>query len=148
MHFKRAAPKVDISRIQGNGHNALDFHVAFHLGELRNARPESDIPHHLRKDTGFEPLIAHLRSKGIDVQRSSTLAGVVPVADDVIEAVVQHLARRGAARPGRAKTLANTIHTFLGKTLDNWQVLAVIETLKRRAVLSMKDGKVTYSLFR
>lgn len=47
-------------RMEGNGPNALDFHIAFMLGELARADPEGYF-HIISKDTGFDPLIRYAR---------------------------------------------------------------------------------------
>ena len=43
-------------KITGNGPNALDFHIAFYVGELSTHDPEGYF-HIISKDTGFDPLI-------------------------------------------------------------------------------------------
>src|SRR5262245_10004901 len=50
-------------QISGNGANALDFHIAFMVGELSKTDPSAHF-HIISKDSGFDPLIAHLRKKG------------------------------------------------------------------------------------
>jgi hypothetical protein len=60
-------------RINGNGRNALDFHIAFHLGELAAKDPEG-FYHVISKDTGFDPLLGYLKARGIHAQRSGRYA--------------------------------------------------------------------------
>jgi hypothetical protein len=130
-------------RVSGNGRNALDFHIAFYLGELAAKNPKAQF-HVVSKDKGFEPLLAHLRLKGIEVQRAATLAAVVPQTDDKLGTVIAHLKGMGHARPRRTKTLASTINAKLGKGLDESEIQSLIDELQRRGVVSLKDGKVTY----
>ncbi len=47
-------------KIAGNGSNALDFHIAFYIGQLAAADPTAFF-HIISKDSGFDPLIAHLK---------------------------------------------------------------------------------------
>ena len=49
-------------KISGNGPNALDFHIAFYVGELSKIDPEAYF-HIISKDTGFDPLIKHLKER-------------------------------------------------------------------------------------
>ena len=60
-------------RISGNGSNALDFHVAFYIGLLAQTDPRGFF-HIISKDTGFDPLVAHLKSKKILACRSVGIA--------------------------------------------------------------------------
>ncbi|HXF07201.1 MAG TPA: PIN domain-containing protein [Candidatus Acidoferrales bacterium] len=47
-------------RIEGNGPNALDFHIAFTIGELARVDSEGYL-HIISRDTGFDPLIRYAR---------------------------------------------------------------------------------------
>ena len=51
--------RADYVEISGLGKNALDFHIAFYIGELAGQVPGAFF-HIISKDTGFDPLIAHL----------------------------------------------------------------------------------------
>ena len=55
-------------KIKGNGPNALDFHVAFYIGQLSKENSDGHF-HIISKDKGFDPLIKHLESKKILAQR-------------------------------------------------------------------------------
>lgn len=55
-------------KVGGSGRNALDFHIAFYIGELAARDPEAWF-HIISKDTGFDPLIKHLKTRNIRVQR-------------------------------------------------------------------------------
>ena len=48
-------------KIGGNGKNALDFYLAFYVGDLAAKDPEAGF-HILSDDTGFDPLIKHLKA--------------------------------------------------------------------------------------
>jgi len=68
-------PDSQYIKISGNGPNALDFHIAYYIGELAQQFPESNF-HIISRDTGFDPLIRHLRSRKIRVQREKDLAEI------------------------------------------------------------------------
>ena len=55
-------------KIGGSGRNALDFHLAFYLGELTQQYP-GGVFRIVSKDSGFDPLIAHLQARGFAVER-------------------------------------------------------------------------------
>lgn len=59
-------------KISGQGPNALDFHIAFYLGQELTSRPDSDCAI-LSGDTGFDPLVRHLRALGHACARVTSL---------------------------------------------------------------------------
>jgi PIN domain len=59
--------------IEGQGKNALDFHIAFYLGEYL-ARDPATACVILSKDKGFDPLVRHLARRGFAVRRANTMA--------------------------------------------------------------------------
>jgi hypothetical protein len=139
-------------RIAGNGRNALDFHIAFHLGELAEKCPDSYF-YVISKDTGFDPLIRHLTDRGLHVRRSGDLAEIPMLGlslpqtvDERVAAIVKDLARRGQARPRKRATLANAIHSLFGKKLDELELNGLVDELARRGHVEFAGTKVTYSL--
>src|SRR6516225_11029728 len=56
--------------IEGQGKNALDFHIAFYLGEFLARAPHTACVI-LSKDKGFDPLVRHLTRRGLDVRRAN-----------------------------------------------------------------------------
>lgn len=129
--------------IHGSGRNALDFHIAFHLGELVAAEPTAAF-HVVSKDKDFDRLIEHMRSRGISVQRCSSLENVVPVSDDLMRTVLERLAGHGN-RPGKRKSLAKTIANWF-KDLEESRVEAILEALEMRGTIAVREGKVAYNL--
>jgi len=65
--------RADYVRISGNGSNALDFHIAFYIGQLAREDPRGFF-HIISRDTGFDPLIKHLKAKKIFSCRSAAIA--------------------------------------------------------------------------
>jgi len=59
--------------IEGQGKNALDFHIAFYLGEFLARAPHTACVI-LSKDKGFDPLVRHLTRRGLDVRRANSMA--------------------------------------------------------------------------
>lgn len=54
------------------GNNALDFHITYFLGTLAATEPEAFF-HIISKDTGFDPLLDHLKKQKITAVRSVSL---------------------------------------------------------------------------
>jgi hypothetical protein len=71
--MQRLGARGEYVRISGNGPNALDFHIACHLGERIAVDPEADY-RIVSKDTGFDPLVRHLKARGYSVRRVGSIA--------------------------------------------------------------------------
>ena len=62
------AASVELVRLSASGRNALDFTLAYYIGRAVAADPAGFF-HIVSKDTGYDPMIAHLRSRHIRVRR-------------------------------------------------------------------------------
>jgi len=67
-------------QMEGQGKNALDFHIAYTLG-LLVAEDRKRRIFVLSKDTGFDPLIAYLGKRGIACERIEELGKFLTVKD-------------------------------------------------------------------
>lgn len=138
--------------IDGSGPNALDFHIAYYIGELAATDPTGSF-HVISKDKGFDPLIRHLKGKNIRVRRESDLAEIpnlrIPKKakkDDKIDAIVKNLLGRGQSRPRKVKTLQNTINDLVSETLNEAQLTALIDELQKRGHIVVNNGNIKYKL--
>ena len=57
------------------GSNALDFHIAYYVGVLSASEPTA-VFHIISKDTGFDPLLKHLKARGVRAHRSVRIADI------------------------------------------------------------------------
>lgn len=139
-------------KISGNGQNALDFHIAYYIGQLTVQDPEGYF-HIISKDTGFDPLIKHLRTRKIRIHRERDLAEI-PVLrissatdnDERIKAIIKNLAGRGQSRPRKVKTLANTINSLFTKKLEDSELMSLMKILKERKYIVENEGNISYKL--
>lgn len=138
--------------IDGNGPNALDFHIAYYIGELAAADPKGNF-HIISKDRGFDPLIRHLKGKDIQVRRETDLAEIPNLRipnkakkDDVIDAIVKNLVGRGQSRPRKVKTLQNTISNLVTDSLNEQQLAALVNEMKKRKLIVVNNGNIKYTL--
>lgn len=139
-------------KISGSGRNALDFHIAFYLGDLIARDPQGAF-HVISKDTGFDPLLRHLKENGVNVQRSRDIAELPFLQisaeqsdDEKLKAIVKNLKGRGQSRPRKTKTLANTINNLFAKNLSEAELDALIALLEKRGHIRVKNDKVSYRL--
>ena len=109
--------------------------------------------HIISKDTGFDPLIRHLKAKGIKVQREKQL-GEIPVlkvsgtasSTEMIDAIVRNLSSRGHARPRKVSTLSNSINSLFTEGLGSSQVASLVDQLESLGHIIVKNGNVSYRL--
>ncbi|MDM8348083.1 PIN domain-containing protein [Pseudomonas sp. sp1636] len=151
-------------QIEASGKNALDFHIAFYMGRISASDPESRFVV-LSKDTGYDPLLKHMRGCGIPANRSGVAAATkAPTATPVVatenqkksplqmslaervEHVRQHLNRAGKAKPAKLKTLDSAIKSLFQKKLDDSAVTALINELIRQGLVIENQGSVSYKL--
>jgi PIN domain len=131
---------ADCIPISGSGRNALDFHIAYYIGRLAAGMPDACF-HIVSNDTGFDPLIRHLRSQGIVCLRSKSIADI-PLHGKV-GAVVLRLIKFKDAKPRTLKTLRNAIKTLFA-TIEDDALEEVISQLTLIGAIKVADGKVEY----
>ena len=145
--------KAQYVEIEGSGPNALDFHIAYYIGELAAKDPHAQF-HVVSKDKGFDPLIRHLRGKNIAVRREIDVAEIPELristntsTDDMVNAIVKNLIGRGQSRPRKVKTLQNTISHLIKEGLDEKALAALVEEMKKRKHIAVQNGNVSYRFF-
>ena len=94
------AASVQLVRLTTSGENALDFALAYYVGRAAAADPTGHF-HIVSKDTGFDPLIEHLRSRHIDAHRHNDFTALTfsgsakppsALPEDLMPRVLEHLA--------------------------------------------------------
>ena len=141
--------------IEGQGKNALDFHIAFYLGEYlaRNRDTQCVI---LSKDTGFDPLIAHLKSRGFNVRRTATLGGAFPAGERVSlpGAAADGPWQRASTwldglqrnrRPRKRRGLVASLHSHLSKKVSTEQIEQFVDRMIAEGRISESNGALSYN---
>lgn len=158
--------------LESPGANALDFHVAFHLGRLAAEDP-SGFFHIISKDTGFDPLIQHLKARKVFSARSPTIeempcfrvaSPVTPVIapaqvppnerhaadigrfDEFCAMAIAQLVSMKQKRPGRLSTLHNAIQSKLGKDVSGSTVDMVCSELVKRGLVKVAGQRLAYAI--
>lgn len=143
---------VEYVLLETAGNNAVDFHIAYYVGVLSSEDPAAYF-HIISKDSGFDPLIKHLKRRKIFAQRSTCIAEMpyfkpaLPAAPEAqVEAAVADLRRRKAARPRTKKTLISTLHALFKKELSEQQISHLVAALCSRGFVKVEGAKVSYDL--
>jgi len=159
--------RADYVILETPGVNALDFHIAYYLGILA-ANDPSGFFHIVSKDTGFDPLIKHMKANKIFAVRSISIEEMpclTPPAtksraiainqknsstrtsiDELIEITVEDLLKRNTSKPRTPKTLMSTIHAKFGKNTLAVDIEAVYKGLMSRGYVKVNGTKVSYDL--
>lgn len=123
--------------IEGQGKNALDFHIAYYLGEYLTAAPDADCVI-LSRDKGFDPLVRHLTGRGFKVRRVAALGDAFGAAEE--RTAARSRARRAAAvRPrtaARAEPAHEPPHPHLDQAVEKLRRMPSRNLPKRRATLA------------
>lgn len=150
--IQRLGQSANYVKISSNGSNALDFHIAYYIGHIAASEPDAFF-HIISKDTGFDPLIAHLKSRKILACRSRDI-GDMPIVkaantkspQEKIAVIVANLKLRGAAKPRTAKTLSSTISSLFQKALPDSELAALLKLMEKRGLIEITGTRVAYSL--
>ena len=143
--MQRLGDKAKYITISGSGKNALDFHIAYYLGELAE-RDSDGYFHIIAKDTGYDQLIKHLKGKHIHAARHTNIA-LIPFLssqkdksqDEQVAGIVKNLKVSSKSRPRKMKTLTNYIRSLFGNQLDDKQVAGLIGELKKQGYVVVDD---------
>ena len=137
-------------KISGNGPNALDFHIAYHIGKLSAANPGACF-HIISKDKGFDPLIKHLGEQKIICSRSSSISEITRLQasknvhpNQRAGIFYEKRIASNKARPARVTTLQRAILSHFHKELSPEEVAKVVEALKQAGYVVVNGKKVSY----
>ena len=149
--LQRMGDRAQYVRLTGDGKNALDFHIAFYIGQIAAKDPNAFF-HIISKDKGFQPLVEHLKTLNIFCARSEDVHQIplvrsskVKTPDQRAVLFIEKLEKPGATRARTPKTLRNAIATLFQKQVSDTDVDAIIAELQRKGFLSIADNKVIYS---
>ena len=137
--------------INGNGKNALDFHIAFYMGVSSEKETTASFTI-LSKDTGFDPLIKHLISKGIKCKRIEDIntfskPKVIPKQNKNVDKIVSDLETYfiKCDKKMRPKKYSKFIAFVKSRgNLDDTVVNAVIDKMTTGRLIEIKEEKIVY----
>jgi hypothetical protein len=163
---------ADYIQIQGKGPDAVDFHIAFYIGEIATREPGT-IFRIISKDKGFDPLVKHLTQRGIDIDRLPEIplpatppAPAVAATKNVKAATPSPATKQKPAaavttrtrakdvvarlkkstRPAKLTTLRSSLMSWYEAAWGEKSVNAVLQSLQDSKVVIVSGTKVTYDL--
>jgi hypothetical protein len=150
MHELKTKP--ELIQMKGQGKNALDFHIAYYLGKCAEIDPKG-VFKIFSGDSGFDPLIRHLKSCGIDCTQTIELPAkaiatpsrkrVKKSLHEMVAEFSDHLEKISEkVRPKKEAKLRHSIQNHFHE--EENVVDGVLKGLVAKNRIVIKDGKVTY----
>jgi hypothetical protein len=158
---------VQMIRSPKSGKNALDFVLAYHLGQAVQGDPKGYF-HIVSKDAGFDALVDLLKSRHVRVKRHddwtalnlhaqakpaaevvSPAAAARPALSEAAQKLLENLRKNLKGRPKKEKTLIAHAVNFTGKDKPDAEVGAgkVVGELKKARYITVDDKcAVTYQV--
>jgi len=145
--------QVQLIESEGASRNALDLVLAYQVG-AQSSTDSNGYYHILAKDKDYDPLIEHLKAKGILASRDEQFARIPALVDvsqlsleERVERVIESFRKNHKSRPTRKKTLLSTIHALFRKQLTAEAVQQIVGTLLARKVIEFTPKEqVVYHL--
>ena len=139
-------------KIEGNGSNALDFHIAYFIGKIAE-QDDNAYFHIVSKDKGFDPLIRYLKKNKVLAQRVESISDIAILNDqppltlpEKVEYVIARLQNMGSSKPRRVKTLESTIHSIFMKNIQEPELQKIMKKLTDTKTITLNDQVVSYQL--
>ncbi len=151
--IQKLGSRAEYVEMAGTGHNALDFHIAFYIGRI-SATDKDAYFHIISNDTGFDPLIVHLKNEHIFADRVSNIGEISALAqasavskspEEKIDFAKERLAKPNATRPRTRKTLTSHVATMFLKALSEEDVAVVVEGLFKCGCVREDGKRLVYS---
>jgi len=154
--------RVQWHRVSGTGKNALDFHIAFHIGRILERKEASEFVI-LAKDTGYDPLVKHIGSLGVPCKRVAAVGEIhgipltptrqsarpapkaSPAASTELDRVKANLSKvQKNKRPRKRATLTKYVSTIFGNKLSKVELTSLIDDMFRRKLVSEAGNAISY----
>jgi len=140
--------RLEWRQVEGNGNNALDFHIACELGRVLERCPSTHCTV-LSKDKGFDPLLRHLNKHGLLCARINSILELGSKAASKNEPnymrVVEWLGKMDkSARPRTRLTLSKHISAMTQNQLPQRDLSRIIDLLFANKMVSETNNRLTY----
>ena len=148
---QKLGSRLEWIKIDGNGNNALDFHIAYHLGGQVEKESSNEYVI-LSKDKGFDPLVRYVTRQNVKCRRISSIIEIGSTRkskdpDQEYRKVLENLKKiEKGKRPRKRSTLKQHVKALLGKTLTEDRLNEVVDQLFIEGLVSEENGKLKYEL--
>ena len=150
---QRLGSRAQYVQMSGTGHHALDFHIAFYIGRI--AATDKDAYFHIiSNDTGFDPLIAHLKQEHVLADRVTKIEEIPALIQlrivskpfsERISFAKERLQKPNAPRPRTRKTLTSHIAAMFLKALSDADISEIVDGLIKDGCIRENGKRLIYS---
>lgn len=151
MNAQQFGRSIEWIKIDGNGNNALDFHIAYYLGYMSREHIE-DTYIVLSKDKGFDPLIRYINKKNVTCKRINSILEISakedkPVINEMhMKKVLDNLFKIDKSkRPRKRSTLQKHILSLIKGTMTEKEAAEIIDQLFIDLKLTEENERLKYN---
>ena len=150
--------EIHLLKLKATSPDNLDFHICYYLGKLDTLAESNIIFVVVSNDTGFDPLLKHLKENGRVCARQKYVVKesiikpvqtkkIVSLIDEKQAELVQRLANlNDTKRPKTEKSLKNYVKSHLGLQTDNVGVQREFFNLVKSNLIKIEGNNVKYKL--
>lgn len=143
---------IQIIKLNTNGANNLDFHIANYLGKFSITAPKETEFHVISKDNGFNGLVSHIKKTGrtckkitLNSEPKAHPAKLSPCAELTVERL-SHI--DGRKRPRKEQKLLNWVESQCRTVSKNINSKSVLGELSKAGLISIENQSIKYKLKR
>ena len=147
---QRFGSNIEWIKIDGNGNNALDFHIAYYLGFLTRIDQKSEYII-LSKDKGFDPIVRYVMKKKITCRRINSIIEILAnqkkpsINETNKNKVLENLKKIDKLkRPRKRGTLHKHVVSFAKGTMPEKEVTEIIDELFIEGLISEENNRLKY----
>jgi transcriptional regulator CtsR len=149
---QRFGTNFDWIKIDGNGNNALDFHIAYYLGFLTRVDQKSEYII-LSKDKGFDPVVRYVTKKKISCKRINSIVEILEsqkkpsINQAHMDKVLENLRKIDKAkRPRKRATLHKHVVSLVKGTMSEKEITEIIDELFIEGLITEENNRIKYEM--
>lgn len=131
---------MTVVQLKASQANNLDFHLAYYLGKYDGHAERSVAFDVISNDTGFSPLIAHIKASG----RACKQVKVAGATGDAEKLIKNLSAKPKEKRPQKVTALRNHIASHLSIQGNEMAIQKAVNLLVQEKFLKVSDTGVEY----
>lgn len=148
--------KIEIIKLQTNGANNLDFHIAYYLGKFSQMAQKDVQFHVITKDNGFNGLVNHIKKTGrvckkiaLKVKEESPPPSPVVNLSPCAKLTIERLSHiDGRKRPRKEQQLLNWIESQCQTVGKNINAKSVLGEVVKMGLINKDNPIIKYTLKR
>ena len=147
--LQKKGESVDWIQVPGQGANALDFFIAYFLGQF-SSQNKYEKYFIISKDTGFQPLVDYLKNEKINIKRIVSVRQLIEnnsiLKTEDLKSYIENIRKIPSnRRPKKKGTLIKTLENSF-KNKNHNEISEIVECLYINKIVYEENGKLKYNL--